>query len=87
MAIKFLKHKWQKMLFIFFLVLVGLILLLSLFINIYWSPILARKVKSTVLTSSDSLYTAEFTDANLHIIRGEIDIYDISLFKIGYRGI
>ncbi len=79
MAIKFLKHKWQKMLFIFFLVVVGLILLLSLFINIYWSPILAAKVKSTVLTSSDSLYTAEFTDANLHIIRGEIDIYNITL--------
>ena len=79
MAIKFLKHKWQKMLFVFFVVVIGLILLLSLFINIYWSPILARKVKSTVLTSSDSLYTAEFSDAKLHIIRGEIDIYDINL--------
>jgi len=79
MAIKFWKHKWQKMLFIFFVVVIGLILLLSLIINIYWSPILARKVKNTVLTSSDSLYTAEFSDAKLHIIRGEIDIYDITL--------
>lgn len=79
MGVKFFKQKWQKWLFIIFLVLVGLILLLSLVINLYWSPILASKVKSTVLKSSDSLYTVEFSDAKLHIIKGEIDIYNITL--------
>jgi hypothetical protein len=79
MGIKFWKHKWQKRLLIFFLIFFGVILILSFFVNLYWSPILASKVKSTVLTSSDSLYTADFSDAELHIIRGEIDIYNITL--------
>src|SRR5882757_9388765 len=79
MAIKFLKHKWQKRLLITFLSIVGTLLILTFFINLYWSPILASQVKSTVLSSSDSLYTVDFSDAKLHIIRGEIDIYDIVL--------
>ena len=62
-----------------FLSIVGVLLILTFFINLYWSPILASKVKSTVLSSSDSLYTVDFSDAKLHIIRGEIDIYDIVL--------
>ncbi|MDB5136732.1 MAG: hypothetical protein JWP37_3335 [Mucilaginibacter sp.] len=79
MGIKFLKHKWQKRLLIFSLIFLGIILIFSFLVNLYWSPILAGKVKSTVLTSSDSLYTIEFSDAKLHIIRGEIDIYNITL--------
>src|ERR1700749_4975895 len=79
MGIKLWKHKWQKRLLIFFLIFFGVILILAFFVNLYWSPILAGKVKSAVLTSSDSLYTADFSDAELHIIRGEIDIYNITL--------
>lgn len=79
MGIKFLKHKWQRRLLIFSLVIFGIVFLLAFLINYYWSPILANKVKSTVLTSSDSLYTVDFSDAELHIIRGEIDIYNITL--------
>jgi len=79
MAVDFLKHKWQKRLLTFFLILLGLILILSFLVNLYWSPILAKKVRSVVLTSSDGLYKVDFSDAKLHIIRGEIDIYNIVL--------
>lgn len=75
----FFKHKWQKILLIFLLIISGIILILAFFVNRYWSPILAGKVKSTVLTSSDSLYTIDFSDAKLHILRGEIAIYNITL--------
>lgn len=79
MAVDFLKHKWQKGLLVFFLIFLGLILILSLLVNLYWSPILAKKVRSVVLTSSDGLYKVDFSDAKLHILRGEIDIYNIVL--------
>lgn len=74
-----MKHKWQKRLLTFFLIFVGLILILSFLVNLYWSPILAKKVRNVVLTSSDGLYKIDFSDAKLHIIRGEIDIYNIVL--------
>ena len=61
------------------LTLFGIILILAFFVNLYWSPILAKKVKSVVLTSSEGLYTVDFTDAKLHILRGELDIYNITL--------
>jgi hypothetical protein len=79
MAIKFFKQKWQKRLFAFTLIFLAIILILAFLVNLYWSPILAKKVKSVVLTSSDGLYTIDFSDAKLHILKGEIDIYNIVL--------
>jgi hypothetical protein len=79
MALKFLKHKWQKRLFMFSLIFLAVILILSFLVNLYWSPILAKKVKSVVLTSSNGLYTVDFSEAKLHILKGEIDIYNIVL--------
>lgn len=61
------------------LIITSLVLILAVFVNRYWSPILAQKVKSVVLTSSDSLYTADFSSAELHILRGEIILYNINL--------
>jgi hypothetical protein len=60
-------------------VVAGIILVLALMINRYWSPILAKAVRSTVLKSSDSLYHIDFSDAEVHFLRGEIDIYNINL--------
>src|ERR1700752_4616432 len=59
--------------------LVGTILIFALIVNRYWSPILAKEVRNAVLKSSDSLYHIDFSEAELHIIRGEIDIYNINL--------
>jgi hypothetical protein len=79
MELKFLKHRWQKIVFKFVLIPVIVVLLLALVVNQYWSPILANKVRDVVLTSSDSLYKADFSDAELHILQGKIVIYNITL--------
>ncbi len=73
------KYKRHKILFTFLLVVLGIVLIFALIVNQYWSPILAKKVKNIVLTSSDSLYTIDFSDAKLHVLKGEIDIYNITL--------
>src|SRR3569833_2698247 len=57
----------------------GIILVLAIAVNRYWSPILAKQVRKIVLKSSDGLYHIDFSDAELHIIRGEIDLYNITL--------
>lgn len=79
MELKFLKHRWQKNVFKFVLIPVVVILLLAVVVNQYWSPILANKVRDVVLTSTDSLYKADFSDAELHVLQGKIVIYNLSL--------
>lgn len=63
-------------------VIIGLtvvVLILAFLVNHYWSPILAKKVRSVVLESSDSLYHADFSSAELHVLRGQIIFYNITL--------
>ena len=79
MAINLFKRKRHKIGLIVLLVLIGIILILAFIVNQYWSPILAKRVKSVVYTSSEGLYTIDFSDAKLHILRGELDIYNITL--------
>ena len=77
MALNFIKHKWQKVVLATVVIITAVVLLLALLINVYFSPILADKVKSAVLKGTDSLYKIDFADAKLHILKGEIVIYDI----------
>src|SRR3569623_750624 len=79
MAINLFKNKKHKIGLTIFLVLIGIVLILAFVVNQYWSPILAKKVKSVVYTSSEGLYIIDFSDAKLHILRGELDIYNITL--------
>lgn len=79
MAITFLKHKKHKIGLTVLVALLGTILILAFIVNQYWSPILAKKVKSVVFTSSEGLYKIDFSDARFHILKGELDIYNITL--------
>ncbi|MGN6395507.1 MAG: hypothetical protein ACTHMI_08075 [Mucilaginibacter sp.] len=79
MVLKFLKQRWQKITLAVFSGLVLLILIAALVLNSYWSPILESKVKDIVTTSSDGLYKADFSAAELHILRGTIAIFNITL--------
>jgi len=79
MAFKYTKRKWHKITVVISIVSVSLILILGFLINLYWSPILAYKVKEVVFKSSDSLYTADFSSAELHVLRGTIVIFNITL--------
>jgi len=79
MTSKFLKHKWQKILATVLLVFLLLITVVAYFVNRHWSPILADRVRNAVLESSDSLYQANFTDAELHIVQSKLVIHNLTL--------
>jgi hypothetical protein len=69
-------HKiWASVL----VILIVLTFICAFFINRYWSPVLAMRVKSVVLSSSDSLYSVDFSDAELHVLKGQLIIYNIVL--------
>ncbi len=77
MTVKFLGYHWKKRIFYPSVVLLAVTIIASFFINRYWSPILADRVKSTVLSSTDSLYTINFSDAQLHVLQGKLVINNI----------
>ncbi|WP_158825278.1 hypothetical protein [Mucilaginibacter lacusdianchii] len=79
MAVKFLKYRWQKCIAVILCILIAIVLIAAVFVNRYWSPILADKVKSTVLAGTDSLYEAEFKDAEFHVLQGKLVIYNITI--------
>ncbi|RFZ81214.1 DUF748 domain-containing protein [Mucilaginibacter terrenus] len=79
MAGKLIRHKWQKVLLIVFTILLLLVFIPALLINHYWSPILSDKVKTAILEKTDSLYRVDYTNASLHVLKGEVIFYDITL--------
>ena len=79
MAYKIFKRRHHKIITIVVVTVIALVLILAIFINLYWSPILAKKVRDVVLTSSNGLYKADFSDAELHVLRGSIVFYNITL--------
>lgn len=76
---QYFKHQWQKVLLITLSTLAGLILLAALLVNTIVTPILSNKLKTAVLEGSDSLYHINFSKAELHLLRGEAVLYDITL--------
>jgi len=79
MNLNFLKERWQRVTARILIVLVALVLLAGFFINLYFSPILGKTVKNTVINASDSLYKIDFARADLHILRGTIVIFNIDV--------
>jgi len=78
-VIRFLKRKWKRITAFVLVAIVTFILILAFIINLYWSPILASKVKEVVLKSSNGLYKVDFSSADLHVLRGTIVIFNINL--------
>lgn len=81
MALKRLKHKWQKVMLISAGIFLTLLFIAAFLVNSYWSPILSSKVKKAVISGTDSLYTIDFSSAELHVLKGQIMIYNIN-FRI-----
>lgn len=79
MAFDFFKLKRNKLGLQILVAFVTIFLILAFFINIYWSPILAKKVRDAVLNSTDSLYKVNFSKAELHILQGNIVFYNIAI--------
>lgn len=79
MAVKIFKHKWHRTTVIVVSAIAVLVVAFAYLANRYWSPVLASKVKELVQKSSNGLYTADFSSAELHVLRGSIDFYNITL--------
>jgi len=79
MAVRFLRHRWHKITLVASAVIVSVLLIFSILVNRYWSPVLADTIKDAVLKSSDSLYNVDFSDAELHVLRGSITFYNITI--------
>ncbi|HWZ35688.1 MAG TPA: hypothetical protein VNW51_05980, partial [Mucilaginibacter sp.] len=79
MALDLLKHKWHKVTLISTGAFVLLLLIAAFFVNRYWSPVLSSRVKDAVISGTDSLYTVDFSSAELHVLEGRIMIYNINL--------
>lgn len=59
--------------------LVAIVLILGCLVNLYWSPKLADKLRATVLSSTDSLYSLDFANVSLHFFSGRIVFDQIHL--------
>lgn len=79
MALKFLKHKWHKTTLIGTSVFVVLLLIAAFIVNSYWSPVLSSKVKNAVIKATDSLYSVDFSEAELHVLEGRVLFYNVTL--------
>ncbi|QHS54563.1 hypothetical protein GWR56_03000 [Mucilaginibacter sp. 14171R-50] len=78
MAVKFFKHKWQKVLLITVAALFILILIPVLFLNSFLAPKLSDKLKEGVLKGTDSLYTIDYSDIDLNVLQGRAVLYNIT---------
>lgn len=79
MAAKIFTSKTQLIIFIVAITLAVLVLIPVLFINSYLKPVLTQKLKEAVAHGTDSLYRITFSDADLHVFRGNAMLYDIVL--------
>jgi hypothetical protein len=79
MALNFLKKRWQKVTFYITLSAIVIISILGCLLNFYWSPILANKIRATIISSTDSLYSVNFSKAELRVFRGRLIIENIEL--------
>jgi hypothetical protein len=75
----FLKLRRNKLGLEILVAFVTISLVLAFLINAYWAPVLAQKIRDAVLKGSDGLYKADFSQAELHILRGNIIFYNITI--------
>ena len=79
MAAKIFTSKAQKVIFIVVTTLAVLVLIPVLFINSYLKPVLSQKLKEAVAQGTDSLYHITFSDAELHVFKGNAALHNIVL--------
>ena len=78
MALKFLKRRWQKILFTTILASIAVIIIGSILINILAPSILSKRLKAALSKGTDSLYRADFK-LKLNILKGKAVLYDLNL--------
>jgi hypothetical protein len=79
MIARFTEQRWKKIALIVAASAIALFIAVILLVNFYWSPILGERIKATVLKSTDSLYSVNFSKSSLSFIKGELQIDNIEL--------
>ncbi len=79
MTLDKVRQRSEKIYVIWLLGLVSLVLVIASVINSIWSPILGSKVQDIVTKSTDSLYKISFSSVELHILRGSIEIKNVTI--------
>jgi hypothetical protein len=79
MAVQLFKQPWHKRVATGLIVLLVLILIPVLFIDTYLTPKLSEKLKEGIIKGTDSLYHISFSKVELHALKGEAVLYDITL--------
>ncbi|MGZ3753776.1 MAG: hypothetical protein ACXVAY_05090 [Mucilaginibacter sp.] len=75
----FLKHRWQKITLVFLLADCIVVLAIGIVANLYFSPIIEEKVKTGILTNTDSLYKVDFSSVKIHVFQRKIVVFDITV--------
>lgn len=68
-----------KGIFLTLIIIITLILAISIFIHYRLKPILGNKIKHVVSQSTKGLYTIDFTNIHLNLLRGSIGFDSVSL--------
>jgi hypothetical protein len=75
----FLKHRWQKITLALFLIISITVLVVGICANLYFSPIIEDKVKTGILTNTDSLYKVDFSSVKIHVFQRKIVVFNITV--------
>ncbi|TSD63801.1 hypothetical protein FFF34_014615 [Inquilinus sp. KBS0705] len=76
---KLFKHRWQRVLLIVLAVFIVLIVIPAIVLSYMAEPYLSKKLKEAVATGSDSLYSINFSDADLSLLQGKVVLYNVAL--------
>lgn len=67
----------RKWVLIGFLTLIALISGLAIYLNYYWKPIIAERIKEVIHQSTDGLYRIEFDNVRMNFVTGRMNILNI----------
>lgn len=73
------KNRWLKVLLIALGIILIVVLVPVLFLNNYLENKLSEKLKTAVSKGSDSMYSIDFSDIELNVLRGRATFYSIRL--------
>lgn len=63
-----------------FLAIIAILGCFALYLDSQWKPILTQRIKETISSSSDSLYTIDFSDVDISLASGDVSFKNI-VFK------
>jgi len=69
--------KWVAGVFLALLIILGGF---ALYLDSQWKPILTERIKETIISSSDSLYSIDFSDVDISLATGDVSFKNI-VFK------